>query len=153
MLEDRLHHSLHRAAYAYWRSKAAEGRLPGRRDIDPVEIPEMLPWISLSDVIRDGEDVRFRFRLVGTGIVERCGRDVTGKTFEEAYHAHALREQRQAFARVANSGRPFLEASHLLAPGKEYVAYERLILPLARDGRHVDMILGVMGFADSRVRA
>src|SRR6185437_1988403 len=49
--------------YAYWCRKASAGSLPRRSDIDPTEIPHLLPHIRLVDVVGPG---RFRYRLVGS---------------------------------------------------------------------------------------
>ena len=46
IIDDRL-----RQTYEYWRGKAGARPLPSRSDIDPVEIPRLLPHIMLVDVI------------------------------------------------------------------------------------------------------
>ena len=53
-----------RRLYDYWRSLCRGGRLPSRRDIDPLDIPDLLSNIFLLDVIGDAED--FVFRLAGS---------------------------------------------------------------------------------------
>ncbi|MEQ8332152.1 PAS domain-containing protein [Nisaea sp.] len=60
-LEDRLNDLI-----AYWRGKRSGDRLPARRDIDPVDIPDLLPHIGLIDVIGEGTDFRYRRDLVGS---------------------------------------------------------------------------------------
>jgi len=44
--------------YAYWLSKRLEGGPPRRRDLDPIEIPDLLPILHLIDVL--WEPLRFR---------------------------------------------------------------------------------------------
>jgi hypothetical protein len=41
-------------AHSYWREKSAGRPFPDRRDIDPVEIPDLLPFIVLWDVLPEG---------------------------------------------------------------------------------------------------
>lgn len=136
----------HRQLFDYWRSKAPAGRLPGRRHLDPVDIPRLLPWIILYDVDwREGAP-RFRFRLVGTGNVQRYGRDATGLWFEEAYDGEALARQQAVFAEVATSRRPHLSRAILPIAGKDHVTYRRLILPLTNDGETVDNLIALMVF-------
>ena len=73
---------LHAALYRLWLNKraavSAEGRgeLPGRGAFDPLEMPELLPNLTLFDVER--VPLRFRIRLVGTAIVAAMGKDTTG---------------------------------------------------------------------------
>ncbi len=50
----------HRRVFAYWRSKAPEGR----PDIDPLEVPELLPWLTLIDAVWEGKRLRLRCRLI-----------------------------------------------------------------------------------------
>lgn len=55
----------------YWRSKRGSRLMPARADIDPIEIPTLLPIIGLVDVLDGG--ARFRFRLLGTEVVDAAG--------------------------------------------------------------------------------
>lgn len=67
----------------YWNRKRA-GRIgPRRADLDPAAIKAHLPHLVIVDVIDGGKD--FRFRLVGTRVVEGLGHDNTGKRFSEAF--------------------------------------------------------------------
>jgi hypothetical protein len=67
---------------AYWLRKRGTSSMPRKRDIDPTEIdPKTLPNLQIIDVIDDGE--RFRYRLVGTALVEANGKDYTGRYPEE----------------------------------------------------------------------
>src|SRR3546814_2463406 len=57
-----------RRLYEYWCSRCQGGALPSRRDIDPLDIPDLLPNLFLLDVIGDAED--FVFRLAGSRVEE-----------------------------------------------------------------------------------
>jgi hypothetical protein len=78
----------------YWQGLSQGGRLPGRQDLAPTKIPYILPWMLILDVVPSGAAYRFKFRLFGTGLVERAGRELTGLWFEEAFPAD---EQRAYF--------------------------------------------------------
>jgi hypothetical protein len=60
---------------AYWRFKRGARKMPARADIDPAEIPDLLPLISLFEI----ENGRFRIRLAGHKIVEAYGLEPRGK--------------------------------------------------------------------------
>lgn len=139
-----------RELLAYWRSKAAAGKLPGRQDIDPIEMTALLPWIGLFDVTWEDGRPRFRFRLVGTAIVQRYGRDATGLWFEEAYQGDILARQTATFSAIATSGRPHLDSLSAPVAGKEFVTSHRLILPLASDGKTVDHMIALILFDDTK---
>ena len=68
---------------AYWERKRGTREMPTRSDIDPLELKQHLGWLVMVDVLP--EPGRFRFRLVGTKVVEAYGRDSTGRTVEEAF--------------------------------------------------------------------
>src|SRR3546814_12310908 len=59
-----------RRLYEYWCSRCQGGALPSRRDIDPLDIPDLLPNLFLLDVIGDAED--FVFRLAGSREIGRA---------------------------------------------------------------------------------
>lgn len=61
----------------YWSAKRAGLALPTRDDIDPSEIRRLLSHLAMVDVLDGGE--RFRFRLVGTGVVRHLKFDPTGR--------------------------------------------------------------------------
>lgn len=136
----------HRELYAYWCSKRVAGRLPARGALDPVDIPGLLPWLIVLDVEWSGGEARFRFRVVGTGCVERYGRDATGLWFDEAYEGETLARQRAAYTEVARTAVPCHSRPLFPVPEKNHVTYERLILPLADDGAAVDTLVALMIF-------
>src|ERR1700691_1946571 len=79
-------------AYEYWLRKAAGRKLPRRRDIDPIEIPKLLPDVMLVDVEPDG---RYRYRLIGTENTQAQGITATGRYLDEVlpgpeYRNHVL---------------------------------------------------------------
>lgn len=130
-----------RALYAYWLSiRPQGGLLPARRHFDPLDVPELLPNIWMIDVRRD--PLRFRFRLVGTEVVRFTGRDATGRWLDEVYPDYRSSDAYRVHHAVAESGRPHYRRSGVLSnPGRPFVEAERLYLPLAEDGRNVDIVL------------
>src|SRR5690349_7676726 len=64
-----------RQAHDYWRRKAAGRKMPRRADIDPTEIPKLLPDVMLVDVLPEG---RYRYRLIGTENAAAHGMNATG---------------------------------------------------------------------------
>lgn len=126
--------------YAYWRSKIIGGRLPSRAQIDPADIPRLLPHVMLLDVLRE-PDWDFRYRLVGTRVVEHLFRDYTGSRFSEIEHQRAPNKVFQNCRRVAESGRPLLANTEYVGPHQGFRRAEDVMLPLAEDGATVDTIL------------
>ncbi len=129
--------------HRYWESKRRAGRLPARSDIDPTEIPALLPQLLLFEVVAGAIGPRFRFRLAGTAFTHLVGRDVTGHCLDELGTPERVAPVAQALAAVVQTGRPAYLAGRLTLRSEQYMIARRLGFPLAADGVHVDMILGL----------
>jgi hypothetical protein len=139
---DRVPPVVHRDLYALWLAKRPAGGLPARRAFDPVEMPRLLPWVTLFDV--EYEPMRFRVRLVGTGVVEGTGMDNTDRYLDELNCIeHTLARCRQ----LVETRQPYFHAN-LPMPWSpnDFRTYTVLGLPLADDGLTVDKILGTLTF-------
>jgi hypothetical protein len=133
-----------RQLYGYWAAKRRGERLPARRDIDPLDLPILLPGIFLVDVDRGiGEDLAFRFRLAGTAHLQVNGIEITGMTIEQAFSPGRVAPIRVAYTQVVRMRRPLLTTGLRAAvSGRCHVLFDRLLLPLASDGAKVDMLIG-----------
>jgi len=128
--------------YRYWLSiHPPAGGLPGRQHFDPVDVPELLPGIWLLDV--QHRPFRLRYRLVGTGIVEAVGREVTGQWLDQA-HPHLRNDATffERYRRAAEQKRPeWRKGKPRIWAHRDFGEIENLLLPLARDGATVDILL------------
>jgi hypothetical protein len=138
-----LSHPSVRRLFDYWRGKGGADRLPGRQDVDPLDIPDLLPHVTIFDVERGAAGLRFRIRLLGTATVELLGSDCTGHYLDEQMLPEDAARIIASYRLVVEERRPHFWRSYLLTPGREHIHYERLLLPLARDGRTVDMLLAL----------
>ncbi|MCH2395582.1 PAS domain-containing protein [Oceanibaculum sp.] len=77
-MREAIQHERLRQLYDYWEGKRGNRLMPARTDIDPVEIPGLLPNLILIDVER-GERNRYRFRLYGTEVCANRGADLPGR--------------------------------------------------------------------------
>ncbi|MDP3660572.1 PAS domain-containing protein [Phenylobacterium sp.] len=130
----------HEELYAYWASLRQGARLPSRGDIHPREIKRLLPTVSLIDVHREPLD--FRLRLAGTGLYSVYGREITGRTLRDVYNSAAAEYWRGELTKVVEERRPSVGVHNLAWRGASHLSILWLRLPLAANGRDVDMILG-----------
>jgi hypothetical protein len=130
----------HEELFAYWCSLREGARLPARRHLDPGGMKRLLPTISLTDVVRD--PLEFRIRLAGTGLYGVYGREITGKRLADIYNNAAADYWRAELGKVAAEGRPAAGVHSLAWRGASHLSILWLRLPLASNGRDVDMILG-----------
>src|SRR3546814_13218922 len=66
-----------RELFAYWQDKRRGDLLPRRADIDPVEIPRLMPYVLIADI--EHAPFRVRFRPAGTTVVAANGCRFTAK--------------------------------------------------------------------------
>jgi len=135
----------HRIAelHRYWRSiSPAPDVLPGRQHFEPLAIPRLLRWLWLLDVQRN--PLRFRYRLIGTEQVLVVGRDLTSKWIDEEYPNFARNPAFAHFVEAAEHAKVcYCNGSPVLHVPKDFMQFERIFLPMAQNGRNVDMLLAL----------
>ncbi|GAB4366508.1 MAG: hypothetical protein Kow00114_24470 [Kiloniellaceae bacterium] len=134
-----------RALYDYWHGRRPGPRLPGRQHLDPLDIPTLLPNVMLVDVVAPDD---LRFRLVGTALVGWFGRDTTGLPLQTVYAAKDWERILADYRYSIRERRPCLSRRAIARAGGRQQPYQRLLLPLARDGERVDMLLAGVYWRD-----
>lgn len=137
----------------YWHSKCgADGmdvRLPGRADLDPLELRGLLPHIYLIDVVRQsGTDrLQFRIRLLGERHVEVYGLGLVGKVIDDVFPPAVAAEFNRLYAAVVGRRAPLINRGQVSwIRNKEWLHYEGLHAPLSSDGSTIDAIFGAGAF-------
>lgn len=125
--------------YRYWSEKCRGRPAPHRSDLQPDEIPDLLPIVHLIDV--GWNPLSFRHRLVGTELVERLERDVTGKTVDGTLYGEATAEIFEGLSRVATEVRPYRRQARLAWHARDWMVVESIEMPLIDDAGRVTMIL------------
>jgi hypothetical protein len=135
----------HQEMFAYWASLRRPGRLPGRQHVDPAGMKRLLPTVSLIDILGAGGaacDRDYRYRLAGTGLYTVYGREITGAGLCDIYNSTAADYWRSELEKVVDGGRPGVGCHNFAWRGAAHLSILWLRLPLASNGRDVDMILG-----------
>lgn len=136
--------------HAFWlsRCKGADGdwRLPARSDIDVLEMPrDLLRDTALLEVEPQSDGRRrYRIRLFGSALAAMTGADETGRYYDETVPAAAYAVLQPHLDRTVSEARPMFFAAPSAAPGRGFLYFGRFGLPLAADGRQVDMILALV---------
>lgn len=130
--------------FAYWDDIRQGRRFPNRGDIDPIQMPvSILPHLVLIDVLSDIGG--FRYRLVGTKVVERVGYELRGRLASDGVvdDPQALC---QSMALVASDAQP----RHLWLGCDEgpqgFRSIEQVFTPVTRSGDQIDMLFGATVF-------
>jgi len=135
-----------RELYRVWQRLCGNQPAMPRDLLDPVNIPpRLLPQLAIIEVADDGAS--FRYRLVGTGVTELVGRDFAGDTvtaFGQRHHDAGIAD---GYRYVMTTAMPHRHDGDLRTTGGEHVAYERLALPVSRNGgATIDTILAGFHF-------
>ena len=128
-----------RELYFYWQARCRDGRPPRRVDIDPVEIPKLLPYLTIVEVVPDAR--RYVYRLVGTREVEVRGNDPTGKSVAEGFYGPSVADGHKFYDKVVATMAPAYDDSPYISQDGRYNDDEMLFLPLSEDGVAVSRIL------------
>lgn len=138
---------LHRL-YDYWLERHHGDRLPGRSDVDPLELRFILGNLILVDVLR--EPLRFRYRLLGSNLTRFSGMELTGKMLDEHPDPTFRRIAIGHYTDVTTTARPFGTRHDMVMDGRRR-RYDLLMLPLAADGVTVDVIMVGMWYGPPSV--
>lgn len=124
----------------YWRSKLAGRAMPRPSDVDPAEVPGLLPCLVMADY--SGNPFRVRYTLLGATQVHYSGEDFTGRFLDELnwsekglvaeVHEMTRRTRAPVFGRYQWDFREHL-------PGFS----EFGIFPLSEDGAVVTRVIGL----------
>lgn len=129
---------------AYWERKRAGRLMPAPSDIVPAEIPRLLPYLTIADVTYEPLD--FRYRLVGTRLVDMAGADRTGVSLREGHSGRHLEERLEALRTALQSPAPLALAGRFDWLGRDYRRFECIQLPLSEDGERVSRIVAAYAF-------
>jgi hypothetical protein len=137
-------HSRTAGFFHYWQSKRRGDALPARADLDPIEMKAWLPGLVLVDVTpAPGQQPRYRltYRLIGTQARDLRGHEATGKCVGDAYFGNSLEEIMENYRLVIEERQVVYDGDRTLSKDGARLESETLLLPLARDGVTVDMVV------------
>lgn len=132
------------ALWRYWDAKRGRRRMPLRQELEPGEIPRLLPHLQLVDRV---EGRGFRYRLCGSATVQGYGFDATGKFTHEILSPERHENASRHYALVFNAARPLFARTHYVKDRFLSVIISRIILPLSFDGDSVGVLLLGHSFA------
>lgn len=132
--------------YDYWDGRRVGRPMPSRADIDPVDIPHLLPHIMLLAVDHDAGP-RFRVQLIGSAVIgyraNLSDANPTGRWLDEMGMVSDP-EENLALCRRATEEQAPAYTSSPCRPSAEQVTegvMHRIVLPLTVGGNRVDMLL------------
>jgi hypothetical protein len=129
-----------RDLYGYWRSCARSNPIPSHNDIDPVDIPHLLPALSLLDAGGDLDELRYR--LAGTRVREIYGTEITGRAVFGSALEHKRDYWRRAYRKVIEDRTPMQGAVRGPVSGRDHILLIWMRLPLRGFSGAIERVLG-----------
>ena len=127
-----------RRLFDYWLEKRGDRPFPAKAEVDPVEFPYILGYVTLVDV--EPSPRRYRFRLDGSILVELSGMDYTGRYLDELPGEEYVAFIVETYDRVVDSGEPYRYRKNGLFD-QQHFSEETIILPLGDNPPRVDMLV------------
>ena len=118
-----------------------------RRAFDPVDVPRLLPYLFLVDLIDDGRD--FRYRLIGGHIREHSPANFAGRRLSEIQDIGSQGRLREIYRRAVADAAPVAARIPYATP--ELAAdshYDLLVVPLADDAGRLSQLIGIAVYGD-----
>lgn len=137
---------LNASVYAHWLIVRGEHSMPRRQDIDPTNIKRELPYVYIAQVMRDEAGMWFRFRLMGSKLVENLKQDGTGRVLLDLQIGGWEVEWRKNLVYATQMKMPVVDESTIHTESGLTLEIEHLALPLSEDDLVVDKIFGAIDF-------
>jgi hypothetical protein len=125
------------ALLRYWNQKRRARPMPARRDIDPIEIPSLLPIVVLARV-KGGE---VRMRIMGEDAVDIYRRDVRDREVRDFEFGAFTKSWVGAFDLVIASEAPAVAAGLLTLDARACRA-ETVLMPLSDEAGALSHVFG-----------
>lgn len=134
--------------WAYWRAACGDAPAPTWDQFDLVKLYQDAPIMLILDVLRTPELIDYRYRFVGTTIVQYRWKlphpDHTGMTYYEARHQYDFKPVKEAYDQCVDTKSPMVMQRNFDALDASGT-HERLILPiLTPDGADVEKLAVVV---------
>ena len=128
-----------RQLYQDWDERRRGREMPARADFDPLDLKYCIGNLSLIDVAH--EPLRYRFRLHASTVAQSIGFDLTGKDLDAMPDAEYRRIVADHYAEVLAARKPVAKYRHRQMTDQHIWSCEVLVLPLASDGKTIDMLM------------
>jgi len=127
---------------------AVGGRLPHREAFRPADLVSILPSLAVVEVLRDG--AAFRYRLVGSRIVQIAGRNATGLMLDGDLYGAELSRMISPYRSVVQARAPVQTRSPVLF-ADSWRASDNMFVPFTTTGEAIDQIIVSVNLADGEI--
>ena len=136
--------------FEFWRSRRVGSAVPRKAMIDPVAMPlHIIPFLFLYERTDKG---RFRCRLAGTAVCAAFQNDPTGRYLDDMILPTVRASRQRLFQGVVERSLPVAYSGNVAEPGRTWIKFRRVMMPIAIKGTAADGIFGMVIFPDFELR-
>lgn len=139
---------------AYWARQRGDRALPARADIDPVDIPRLLPHLVMIDVHYDAEGklADFSYRLWGEHVIEHNRRSLVGRRLSDLVREDP-RQQRwfDTYRKAVQECRPVFDTATYCTVTDSIKTMDLAAFPLAAAGGRIEALIAGVVYRDHPV--
>lgn len=140
--------------HGYWAGVRRGRECPVRSDIDPIEIPHLLPHLAITEIVEDqstGRKFRIRYRLAGTQIEQYFGCSLTNQYLDDLIQGPFTDFIESLYSELIRTRLPhYSESTFAISGEADALRAKRLLLPLSDDQKCVNMVLGGVIFSNDK---
>ena len=136
---------------AYWQSRRGGRTVPLRRDIDPGDLKDILPYIIIAELHHD--PFRVRYRLGGAAVNSALGYNIAGRWLDEMDVAGGQATWTGIYRRVVETQRPVFGCSVGKLSGVTMFSCDFAVFPLSHGGETVDQCLEIENWEAEKASA
>lgn len=135
------------ALVGYWGRTRGDRAMPARAEVDVLDMPrEVLPHLLLLEPLWDRDPLIFRFRVIGTGVTQLTGRDLTGGEMTPDIYGEHGETILEPVRRAAREARPYLFHNRFAWRAHGFLS-ESVYLPLGGEDGVGMLLCGLVGIS------
>jgi hypothetical protein len=128
----------------HWQLVRADKTMPAWSDLSPSALSSHLKRLWAFNYDRATGD--FTARLAGTRVMMGFGQSFRGTPLKDLHPPHVFQRCHANLTKAVSGPAIYWCGGHLFKVGNQVIKGERIVLPLASDGRHGDGVLGASDF-------
>lgn len=126
----------------YWNQVRGEKAIPLKKDLNPGDIRDILPFVQLYDILDNA--AAYRARLMGTQIVSYFKTNPTGRVFDKSVEHPLIQRMLVVLNQVATKRCPLIaRTDRSTIDNFEYASVETVYLPFSENGIEVSVVMAV----------
>ena len=134
----------------YWASKRGDRVFPSRKDINPVDLKEILPNVFIFELImQERKLVDVKATLLGTAVVNLYG-ESTGDSVNNAQDKEVGPRVLSMCQKCIDAKGPMANQVNVLTPDRPHISVSSLYCPLSSNGTDIDKIIGQVTILKSK---